>query len=320
MKQVTGSSSCLSHPGLYESSPGSTAVLRLKAQPKGMAWGCPRDYLNNKLVYVVLSPRARGLSIGVNLNPDQRCNFDCVYCEVNRKNAPRDFVANVDTSSLIDLDLLSEELEQTLGLTLSGDVRALSHYRNFPESLLRPRHVALSGDGEPTLCPQFEEVVERIVHTRARGTRSFFKLVLVTNGTGLDRHEVRRGLRFFTSADEVWVKLDAGTQMHLDRVNRSSVPLGQILTNIVEYSRLRPIIIQSLFPSVAGLAPSLAEIGEYVLRLKELVEAGANISLVQIYSATRPTPHSVCGHLPLRTLSQIGTSVRNSTGLCVEVF
>ena len=51
-----------------------------------------------------------------------------------------------------------------------------------------------------------------------------------------------------------------------------------------------------------------------------LYENGAQISLVEIYSATRPTPHSECGHLPLKSLSRIAQAVRNATGLKAEVF
>ena len=47
------------------------------------AFGCPREFLNNRFVYLVISPRARGLAIGVNMNPAKHCNFDCPYCEVN---------------------------------------------------------------------------------------------------------------------------------------------------------------------------------------------------------------------------------------------
>src|ERR1041385_9455166 len=51
------------------------------APPCGTAFGCPRDFLDNRFVYTVISARARGLSVGVNMNPDKHCNFDCVYCE-----------------------------------------------------------------------------------------------------------------------------------------------------------------------------------------------------------------------------------------------
>ena len=44
----------------------------------------PRTFAENRYVYPVVSRRAGGISIGVNLNLDKVCNFDCVYCQVNR--------------------------------------------------------------------------------------------------------------------------------------------------------------------------------------------------------------------------------------------
>src|ERR1041385_7188132 len=79
------------------------------------AFAQPRDFLENRFVYLTISPRARGLSIGVNLNPDRKCNFDCVYCEVDR-TAPA-----IDAE--IDCDVAAAELEQTLRLLQSGSLR-----------------------------------------------------------------------------------------------------------------------------------------------------------------------------------------------------
>ena len=92
------------------------------------------------------------------------------------------------------------------------------------------------------------------------------------------------------------------------------------MANILFVARQRPVAIQSLFPSIRGQAPLPSEIEAYVQRLRDLKNAGAQISLVQIYSATRPTPHAECGHLPLRTLSHIAQRVRQGTGLPAEVF
>ena len=276
------------------------------------AFGCPRDFLDNRFVYTVISPRARGLSIGVNLNPDKRCNFDCVYCEVNRAEPPR--------AQELDLSSMASELERTLELVQSGRIREQANYRLLPEELIRLRHVALSGDGEPTLCPNFAEALETVIHVRARGRFPFFKLVLITNASFFDRLEVLEGLRLFTSRDEIWAKLDAGTQEYMDRVNKPDCALEKILANILNFARSRPVIIQSLFPAINGEGPSRSEIEAYVGRLKELKDGGAQISLVQIYSATRPTPHSECGHLPLRVLSMIAERVREVTGLKAEVF
>ena len=80
------------------------------------------------------------------------------------------------------------------------------------------------------------------------------------------------------------------------------------------------MVIQSLFPAINGEEPPLEEIEQYAQRLKELKADGAQISLVQIYSAARPMSHAECGHLPLKTLSQIAQTVRQTTGLKAEVF
>jgi len=276
------------------------------------AFGCPRDFLGNRFVYAVISPRARGLSVGVNMNPDKRCNFDCIYCEVHRNERPRE--------SSLDVQVMAAELKNTLALVLAGQLRERPSYRGLPEQLLQLRHVTLSGDGEPTLAHNFAETVQTIVHVRAMGRFPFFKLVLITNGTGLDQPQVQQGLSYFTNSDEVWVKLDGGTQPYLDKVDKMNVSLGKILSNILLVSRQRPVVIQSLFPSINGEEPPAREIEEFALRLKELKEGGAQIPLVQIYSATRPTPNSGCGHLPLKTLSRIAQAVRYIAGLKAEVF
>lgn len=280
---------------------------------KGAAvFGYPRDPLRNRFVYVTISSRARGLSIGVNLNPDQRCNFDCAYCEVDRRVPP--------TDQSLDLDVLADELKATLASMTGGHLFKQPPYSRVPASLLRLRHVAISGDGEPTLCPRFREAVETIVHVRATSGGPFFKIVLITNASNLDAAQVQEGVRLFTRDDEIWVKLDVGTQDHMDLVNKSEVPMEKILANILLVARQRPVVVQSLFPALNGCAPSEGDIEQYIQRLKELTLAGAQISLVQIYSATRPTVNSECGHLPLRTLSRIMQTVRSQTGLKVEIF
>jgi hypothetical protein len=106
----------------------------------------------------------------------------------------------------------------------------------------------------------------------------------------------------------------------MDRVNKPDCTLEKFLANIQRLAHQRPIIIQSLFPLLNSLEPPESEIEAYVQRLKELKISGAQISLVQIYSATRPTPHSECSHLSLRSLSLIARRVRDVTGLKAEVF
>src|SRR5882724_7426750 len=120
---------------------------KARKMPRESAFGCSRDFLNNRFVYVVVSPRAHGLSIGINMNPDKLCNFDCIYCEVDRC-AP-------GAEKKLDAKVMTGELQRTLAFVHSEQTRHAPRYQGLPEDLLQLRNVALSGDGEPTLCPNF---------------------------------------------------------------------------------------------------------------------------------------------------------------------
>ena len=275
-------------------------------------FGWPRDFLGNRFVYAVISQRAHGLSIGVNLNPEKFCNFKCVYCEIER-GEPRQ-------EKPVDINVLSDELTRLLDLADQGKLRDLPRFRNIPAELLMLKEVALSGDGEPTLSPNFEGAVEAVLRVRSQRPQ-FFKIVLITNTSGLFQPHIQRGWQQLTLEDEIWVKLDAGTQKYMEQVNRpDGVTLQNVMANIMQIGQMRPIVIQSLFPMLDGEGPSDEEIDCYIHRLQELKAGGAQIALVQIYSAHRPAQNPNCGHLPLNSLSSIVRRVHEQTRLKTELF
>jgi len=290
-------------------------VPAVKTQPTAATAtesGSLRDDLGRHYVYAVVTPRARGLSVGVNVNPDKQCNFDCAYCEVDRS------ISGVEEP--INLDLLAVELRETLRAAQSGLMRARPAFANVPHELMRLAHVTLSGDGEPTMAPQFDQIVETVVHVRALARSRFVKLALITNASGLDRPEVIRGLGYLNGQDEIWVKLDAGTEEHYQRVCRTAFPLDEVVRNITALAKTRPVVIQSLFCGVGGIDPSDLEITAYIERLRQLTRSGGKVGLVQIYSANRPSPQGRCSHLSLRRLAEIAGRVRQETGLKVELY
>lgn len=271
-----------------------------------------REFRGNRFVYTLISERNRGLCIGINLIPDKQCNFDCAYCEVDRSKPAG--------ASVVDVAQVEQELRATLMLVMTDHLRTVPGYQSLPSELLRLKAVTLSGEGESTLCPCFPEVIRAVVHTRAQGQFPFFKIALLTNGSCLDLPHIRRGVVMLTHMDEVWIKLDVGSQAHMNRVNHASIPFERILANILATGRERPVIIQSLFPMIDGLEPTLAEIEDYTATLRGLVDAGAQIQMVQIYSAHRQSVHRNCEHLPLKSLSRIAQAVRERAGLATEVF
>ena len=91
---------------------------------RAAAFGHPRDYLGNRHVYTVISQRARGLSLGVNLNPDQHCNFNCVYCEINWERPGR--------AQRLDLKVMTAELTTMLEEVFQNRLRRVPWFRNLP--------------------------------------------------------------------------------------------------------------------------------------------------------------------------------------------
>jgi wyosine [tRNA(Phe)-imidazoG37] synthetase (radical SAM superfamily) len=276
-----------------------------------------RRFDDFKFVYPVISRRSRGISIGINTNPDKVCNFDCIYCQVDR-NA-------VTTVEKFDLAIAEQELRAMLEIVQSGELAQYSPFNSVPRDMLRLNDVALSGDAEPTTLQNFSAVIEMIAQVKPRPA----KIVLITNATGLDRADVKRGLAIMDANDgEVWVKLDAGTEEYFRLINRTKVPFAQILDNITAMAKERPIIIQSLFLNLRGSGPSAEEIGAYCARLREIVGAGGCIQRVQICTLARKPMGIVDGDpasklvAPLANadVDAIARRVREETGLNVESF
>ena len=91
---------------------------------------------------------------------------------------------------------------------------------------------------------------------RARRRLDDVRLVLITNASLLHRWNVLPGLEILDRNNgEIWAKLDAGTEAYYRQVARSAVPFKQILENIRDTARARPIVIQSLFMRINGESP-----------------------------------------------------------------
>lgn len=280
-------------------------------------WAAVRDHTrvfqDLVFVYPVISRRSRGLSVGVNLNPDKRCNFDCVYCEVDRKVPGR--------AESIDLPQLRDELTWLLRYALEGGLATQPKFDEVPELTRHIRDIAFSGDGEPTMVPNFDECVRVVAEVRRELGLTETKLVLITDSAGLDKSSVKRGLELMDANNgEFWCKLDAGTEDYYKLVNRSAVKFERILKNLLETARVRPVVIQSLFLKTNGAPIPPDELAAYCQRLNEIVRSGGQIREVHAYTVARPTPEPWATRLTREELAAIAATIRTQTGLRVEVF
>ena len=272
-----------------------------------------RSFETNRFVYPVLSRRSGGLSIGVNLNPDKVCNFDCIYCQVDRTRASE--------TRFVELPELLDELRHGLELASSKAIFSIPPFDATPASLQRLNDIAISGDGEPTTYRNFDEIIERCAEVKSDLSLDDVKMVLITNASRFHRPHVQRGLALLDeNRGEIWAKLDAGTQDYFALVDRTTIPLSLILKNITAAAQVRPLVIQSLFMCVRGEPISIAEQEAYCDRLNEITQAGGALSLIQVYTIARRPAESFVAPLSDHQVDAIVERVRRRTGLPTAAY
>ncbi|MCM2249478.1 MAG: radical SAM protein [Geothrix sp.] len=264
--------------------------------------------------YPVISRRSRGVSLGVNLNPDKACNFDCVYCEVDRITPPK--------RRDLDLDLLDRELGLLLDLATSGEIYEIPPFDSARPEQRRLNDIAFSGDGEPTTAREFADTVDRVARLKNQRGLDLVKLVLITDSSRLQAPEVLKGLEtLMANQGEIWAKLDAGTEAHYREICRSQVPFQRILDNLAATARRWPILIQTLFLSWKGQGPGEAELEAYCGRLEAILAMGGRIQALQLYTVARPTPEPEARPLARLEMDVLASVVRSRLpGLPVEVY
>ena len=272
-----------------------------------------RHFTDFTFVYPVISRRSRGLSIGVNLNPDKVCNFDCIYCEVDRR------IPGAVTG--VDLRQMKDELSAMVQFARDGGLAKEPKFDEVPWLTREVKDIAFSGDGEPTMIHNFAECVEGVVEVKQSDNLADTKIVLITDAAGLDKVDVKRGLELMDANNgEIWGKLDAGTEEYFQLVNRTSIKFERILKNLLETSKARPIVIQSLFFKVHGEAMSATELEAYCGRLRDITAGGGQLREVHLYTIARPTPEPFATKLEAVDLEKMAETIREQTQLTVEVF
>lgn len=265
-----------------------------------------------RYVYPVLSRRAGGLSVGVNLNPNNACNWRCVYCQVEglRKGA----------APAVDLALLEQELAAFLRQVVHGDYLA----QHLPPGFQVLRDIAISGNGEPTTARDFSEVVGTIARVREElGIGPGVKTILITNGSQLHRIPVQHGVaKLALLSGEVWFKLDRATPFGLWQVNGTRLSPARIARNLRTCAELCATWIQTCMFAWDGSPPPEEELAAYIDFLHRLLCQGVQLRGVLLYTLARPSHQPEAVHLtplPAHSLENIAERVRTSLGLQVQV-
>ena len=270
-----------------------------------------RDAAGMTYVYPVVSRRARGVSIGVNLNPNNACNWRCLYCQVPGLTFGK--------GPAIDLELLRNELVRMLTAVVRGDY----FERHVPPEARRLNDVAFSGNGEPTGSPDFGAAVEVVGSVLGDfELAGELKVILITNGSLLHRPAVQAGVRSLAAlGGEVWYKLDSATDAGAAELNNAGAGTERALDNLRAAAGLCPTWIQTLMLQLDGAPPSEAERRAYLGALETLMAEGVALEGVHLYGLERASHQPEAPRLaalPAGWLEAFGDEIR-TRGLRVRV-
>lgn len=270
-----------------------------------------RDNAGLIYVYPVISRRAGGVSVGINLNVNNACNWRCIYCQVPEltRGAPPP----------VDLAVLRSELAGFLDEVLRGDFLAT----RVPEGARRLNDIALSGNGEPTSANEFEQIIDLIGHVRQQaGVPERVKTVLITNGSLMQRDGVQSGAKKLAGLNgEIWFKLDRATDAGMRKVNSTRIGMARVRVNLAVSARACPTWIQTCLFAIDGAGPDEAEQEAYVEFLRTCIAESIPLQGVLLYGLARQSFQPEAPRLASLSPEQLETFARRirALGLAVKV-
>ena len=246
-----------------------------------------RDVVGMTYVYPVVSRRAGGVSIGINLNPNNACNWQCAYCQV----------PNLVRGSAPDIDL--EQLKDELTSMLEDIVNGSFMQDRVPEECRKLCDVAISGNGEPTSCRNFDKIVRLIIEVMQQfDLGNDVKLRLITNGSYLYKPNVQAGLKLMSDFNgEVWVKVDSAIAEGIERINGVTATPELLFRQVKNAAMLCPTWIQTCMFTWDGSEPSEDEVNAYLAFLQRLKAEALPVKGVLLYGLARPSMQVEAEHL-----------------------
>ena len=268
-----------------------------------------RDAVGLKYVYPVLSRRAGGLSIGINFNTNNACNWRCIYCQVP------DLVSGAAPD--LDVRLLEIELTDFLDNVLHGDFFDRYDVGNGQRLI---KDIAISGNGEPTSLKQFDTAVSVIgkIATQA-GIMDAINFVLITNGSLIHHSRVKLGLKQLQRYNgQVWYKLDRATPEGRKEINHAAISQKNTIENLVTSAKLCPTWLQTCLFKMDGTGLTGTEKRAFLDLLLQ-IKKRTDLQGVMVYSIARASLQPEASRLSSCSADELHSFANDIQALGFEV-
>lgn len=254
--------------------------------------------LFDEIVFGPIKSRRFGVSLGINLMPlnGKLCSFNCIYCECG---------------------LTDEKKKEKLRLFSAAEISASlqSRFEALKAGGLDPDNITFAGNGEPTLHPEFEAIIDNTILLR----NEFFPKAMITvlsNATRLDRANVKSAL---LKLDNNVLKLDAGSDSTFQAINRPTHPitLEKVVQELKNFDGNLVIQTMLIRGSVDGKQVDNTTKEELSLWLNHIKEIKPK--LVMLYPIDRQTPYRTLEKVPEVEFLALAARVEE-LGVKAEVF
>jgi wyosine [tRNA(Phe)-imidazoG37] synthetase (radical SAM superfamily) len=243
------------------------------------------------LIYGPVKSLRYGSTLGVNLlGASKVCSYNCIYCHLGPTQL---------TMNKIRKDYEFPQLEQ---IKMS--------FREYVKKTVPTDHIVISGNGEPTLYPQFEEAVQLILELRNEHMPQT-KVVCLSNGAHLDAKKVVSGMNLL---DERVVKVDAGSDTMMQKVNDPLVRINmaKFLSGV---RKLNDCVVQALFVDGENGNSGPELLDDWMEIIGMIKPKG-----VQLCTLTRPGFNQAVRAVEDDVLYGIAFKLKKRTGLESQVF
>jgi wyosine [tRNA(Phe)-imidazoG37] synthetase (radical SAM superfamily) len=254
--------------------------------------------LFDEIVFGPVKSRRFGVSLGINLLPlhGKLCSFNCIYCECGLNENYKK-----EKQKLFSADEIARSLRSRFVALKSGG--------------LNPDNITFAGNGEPTLHPEFEAIIENTISLRDE----FFpkaKVTVLSNATRLDRENVKKAL---LRIDNNVLKLDAGTNITFQAINRptNTITLGKVVDGLKSFGGNLTIQTMLIRGEVDGKRVDNTTEEELALWLGYIAEISPK--LVMLYPIDRQTPYSTLEKVPEVEFQSLAARIE-ALGIKAEVF
>ena len=237
-----------------------------------------RKTFKGKYIYPVVSRRAGGLSLGINLNTNNACNWQCIYCEVP------DLVRGKPDS--INL----KELEVVLDYWLDQIINQ-SFLNQYTQNKTEFKDIAFSGNGEPTASKQFKDVIKILIKkiNEYKLTKKI-TIRLITNGSNMSNPNVKEALSLMNNfSREVWFKIDQINEEDVKTINQVNLSKATVKRNLEAALDSSPTVIQTCLFRLNNKLPSKESLDAYIDFLKTYEK---KIKGIHLYSLARLSEQS----------------------------